>query len=452
MDGIGKVHRRGVGRNHHHLPLGREGINLVGIEVHLQAGEELVGVGHLLLPLDQLADPVEPLLVAGRHHASAGLVLPVGGDALFGDAVHLIGADLHLELMAAGAHHRGVQRPVTVGAGAGDEVLDAPRHRPPQGMNEPEDGVTGGHVLGDDADGQQVVDLVEGDLGALDLLVNGVEPLDAPLHPGLDAVFPQLLDQSVFYAAQKLLALDAAGLHGRSHLLVAHRVGVAKGQVLEFAAHLAHAQPVRQRSVDLLGLAGDGLPAVRLQVLQGAHVVQAVSQLDEHHAHVLHHGQQHLAHVFGLAVFAVGKLDFVDFGDALDDVGHLVAKLGLNFLISGGRVFNRVVQQAGGDCGRVHLHLRQHLGHLERVDDVGLAGGAHLALVVLDAKLPGLADERDVFAGTIGLDLLEQRFKARFDCALVHIAHNNRQFPRVGRGRAGNLCRNGVPDCRHALL
>ena len=54
VDGVGKVNRRAVGRNHHHLPLGREGVDLVGIEVHLQAGEELVGVGHLLLPLDQL--------------------------------------------------------------------------------------------------------------------------------------------------------------------------------------------------------------------------------------------------------------------------------------------------------------------------------------------------------------------------------------------------------------
>ncbi len=64
---------------------------------------------------------------------------------------------------------------------------------------------------------------------------------------------------------------------------------------------------------------------------------------------------------------------------------------------------------------RVHLHLRQHFGHFKRMDDVGLAGGAHLALVVLDAELPGLADEANVFAGAVGLDLAEQRFKALVD-------------------------------------
>jgi hypothetical protein len=55
-------------------------------------------------------------------------------------------------------------------------------------VNETEDGVAGGYVLGDDADGEQIVDLIEGDFGALDLLVDGVEALDAPLDAGLDAV------------------------------------------------------------------------------------------------------------------------------------------------------------------------------------------------------------------------------------------------------------------------
>ena len=150
---------------------------------------------------------------------SAGLVLPVGGDALFGDAVHLFGANLHLELMAAGAHDRGVQRLVAVGAGAGDEVFDATGHRTPEGVNEAEDGVAGGYVLGDDADGEQIVDLVEGDLGALDFLVDGVEALDAPLDAGLDAVLAQLLDQRIFNAAQELLALNAAGFDGGGYFL-----------------------------------------------------------------------------------------------------------------------------------------------------------------------------------------------------------------------------------------
>ena len=49
------------------------------------------------------------------------------------------------------------------------------------------------------------------------------------------------------------------------------------------------------------------------------------------------------------------------------------------------------------------------------MDDVGLAGGAHLALVVLNAEVPRLADEANVVTGAVGLDLTEERFKTCFD-------------------------------------
>ena len=75
--------------------------------------------------------------------SSPGFVFPVRSDSLFGDAVHLFGADLHFELVAAFAHHRGVERLVAVGARNGDEVLDAAGHRTPQRMNQPEDRVAG---------------------------------------------------------------------------------------------------------------------------------------------------------------------------------------------------------------------------------------------------------------------------------------------------------------------
>ena len=262
--------------------------------------------------------------------------------------------------------------------------------------------------------------------------IDGVEALDAPLDARLDVVFAQLLGECVFDAAQELLALDAAGFDGLRDLLVADGIGVAEGQVFKLAADFAHAQAMGERGVDVEGLAGDGLLAVGLEVLQGAHVVQAVGQLDQHHAHIGDHGQQHLADVFGLAVFAIGELDFVDLGDALDDVGHLVAEAGFDFFAGGGGVFDGVVQQAGGDGGRVHLHLGQHFGHLKRMNDVGLAGGAHLALVVLDAELPGFANEADVFTGAVGLDLAEKCLETLVDGILV-----GNRTDRLGRPRTG---------------
>ena len=204
-----------------------------------------------------------------------------------------------------------------------------------------------------------------------------------------------------------------------------------------------------------------------LQVLQGAHIVQPVGQLDQHHAHIRDHGQQHLAHIFRLAVLAIGKLDLVDIGDAFDDVRHLLAEAGLNLLIGGGRVLNRVVQQAGGDRGRVHLHLRQHLGHLERMNNVGFARGPHLPLMMADAELPRLADQGNVIAGAVGVDLLEQSLDALVDGVLVEDRrHGGRldgdgpvmaallrlRHSRGSREGAVNLCRFGRMGSRHVSL
>jgi hypothetical protein len=80
--------------------LGREDVDLLRVQVDLQVLDELLRVAHLLLPLEQLPQPRK--YCSSRCRADAPfLVLPVRGDPLLGDAVHLLGADLHLEGKAA---------------------------------------------------------------------------------------------------------------------------------------------------------------------------------------------------------------------------------------------------------------------------------------------------------------------------------------------------------------
>jgi len=114
-------------------------------------------------------------------------------------------------------------------------------------------------------------------------------------------------------------------------------------------------------------------------VLQRTHVVQTVGQLDDDHAYIRHHGQQHLADVLRLVVLAVGELDLVEFGHALDDVGHLIAEAPREFERRDVRVLDSVMQQAGADRSRIHLELGKHLRDLERMDDVLFARLAQLS-------------------------------------------------------------------------
>src|SRR3989304_4977069 len=110
---------RGLAGQDHDAGFGGEGVDLFGVEVHLEGGEELAGVLHLAGPLDEVAKPGEGLLVF-RGDGVAVLVAPVGGDALLGDAVHLLGAELDFEGGAGGVDGGGGERPGGVGKGPGE--------------------------------------------------------------------------------------------------------------------------------------------------------------------------------------------------------------------------------------------------------------------------------------------------------------------------------------------
>src|SRR5450756_520395 len=83
-------------------------------------------IGRLPLPVDELTQPGHVAGSVHRYALALGhlLVLPVGGDAVLGPAVHLVGADLDLDGLAARPDHRRVQRLVHVELGHRDEVLE----------------------------------------------------------------------------------------------------------------------------------------------------------------------------------------------------------------------------------------------------------------------------------------------------------------------------------------
>ena len=188
---------------------------------------------------------------------------------------------------------------------------------------------------------------------------------------------------TLLHLGQERLALLAPRLDGFLHLVVGDRIDVLERQVFQLAANLAHAEAVRDRRVNLQRLLGDLLLPLGREVLQGAHVVQTVGQLDEHHADVVHHGQHHLAHVFRLRFFGRGEVDLADLGDAFDDVGDLLAELGFDLVDGDRRVFDGVVQQPGGDGRGVEPHLGQQNRDLQRMREVGLARLAELSFVML---------------------------------------------------------------------
>ncbi len=88
-------------------------------------------------------------------------------------------------------------------------------------------------------------------------------------------------------------------------------------------------------------------------------------------------------------------------------MSHLLTELGLDLFDRHLGVFDRVVQQAGDDGGGVEAHFRQYCGHFQRMNQVGLAGGARLAGVVLERKLVGFFDQGEVVVGAVAADFAQ---------------------------------------------
>jgi hypothetical protein len=128
------------------------------------------------------------------------------------------------------------------------------------------------------------------------------------------------------HLGEKGFALFAASVDGLFNLLVSCWIEEEEAEVFEFATNFSHTEAMGDGGVDFKRLFGDLVLAIGLEVLEGAHVVQAVGEFDEHYADVVDHGEHHLAQVLGLGLLAGGEVDFADFGDALDDVGHLFAE------------------------------------------------------------------------------------------------------------------------------
>ena len=104
-----------------------------------------------------------------------------------------------------------------------------------------------------------------------------------------------------------------------------------------------------------------------------------------------------------------------DLGDALDDVGDFGAEQLGDALGRGQRVLDDVVEQAGGDGHHVQLHVGEEVGDLERVDQVGLAGMAHLPLVLERREDVGPPQQLEVGLGAVAPHFLEERLESNHE-------------------------------------
>jgi len=365
VDGVSKINRSGAAREDHHAPLGREGVNLFRVKIDAESGEEFARFLHFLDPLDQLAHPDDALVVRLGNFAAV-FVFPMSGDPLLSDAMHFLGSNLNFKRLT-GVDDGGMQRLVEVRARHGDVVLEASGKRRPDLMDHAESCVAIFHRVGDHADGEQVEDLIERALLFLNFQMERIDALDAGLNFRGNAALDHFRADGFLGFAQEFVK-DFL-LNGDSFLNVEERLRleITEGEIFEFPANQAHAKAIRDGGVNVERFARDALLAFGIKELERAHIVKAVGEFDHDHAHIVDHGEQHLADVFRLTGLGSEQVEAADFCGTFHEARDIVAELIGNLRERDFRVFDDVMEKRGAERSDVEAHVREQVGDFDRM-------------------------------------------------------------------------------------
>ena len=273
--------------------------------------------------------------------------------------------------------------------------------------------------------------------------VDAPRRLHPPDQPVLDLFHRQFLRQLRLDLRQRLaphhrLAADALLDHR-----VPPRMQGAEAEVLQFGLDQVHAQPLGDRRVDVQGFAGDAPPRLGRLCAERAHVVQAIGELDQDDPQVARHRQQHLAEALRRRFLAVGEVQLVQLGDAIDQLGHGFAELLGDVAARQRGVLDGVVQDRRDQGLDIQPLLGQHLRHRHRMGDVGLAGLAHLPGMRRRAHRPGPPQQRAL--------RLRQVVRGPLQC--LHIVRHRVIEGRGNRHRKGGIAGTHGPSltpCRQA--
>ena len=171
---------------------------------------------------------------------------------------------------------------------------------------------------------------------------------------------------------------------------------------------MGNADPLSQRRKDGQGFLRDAFPFfLTVDIINGAHVMGAVSELDDQHADILTHGQNQFAKVFSLLVVRL-HLNPGQLGHAINKPGNFIGKFIGDGVERNARILNHIMQEGGDDAGLIKPHIRQNIGNLERVGNVGVARCPQLAVMRLAGKFIRRTNHPAIHIRVVAFDLRDK--------------------------------------------
>ena len=260
----------------------------------------------------------------------------------------------------------------------------------------------------ENAEAENIGQLFEADRLAFHLAPDRISALGAADDARLDAAVGEFLGELLFDLGNQLHVTIGKRREPRGDHLIRIRIEFAERQVVEFLAHLMHAHAAGKRRIDFQRLLGGAFARGFRHVVDGAHVVQTVGELDQQHANIVGNRQQKLAQVFRLLGFLGDQIELLELGQAFDQHADVGPEQLIDLGARGRGILDGVMQKRGGDRRVVQLEIGEDRRHFDRMREIRIAGRAPLIAMRLHGVDIGAVEQRLVGVRIVGFDPLDQ--------------------------------------------
>ncbi|CDE48466.1 acanthoscurrin-2 [Sutterella sp. CAG:351] len=315
---------------------------------------------------------------------------PVRENAVLRDPVHFLSPDLILDRRAVRTDHSRMKTLIPVCLWHCDEVLETFRHRLIKGVQGTQREVALLRRPHDHPETVYVQRLTESDVLITHRVIDAVHRLVAPDHAGLDTGLREHAAGFMQNPLENVLSLFTRSHNSVMQHPIADRMHVEKGEFLQFAEYVIHAETVSNRHINIERLAGNAAALFIAHDAESAHVMHTVSKLHEDDADILRHGEQQLSEGFCRGNLSALEFELIEFGDAVDDVCHFDAEAFRHLNLRHAGVFQHVVHESCLNGHAVHMPARENRSHRERMRDVRLTRFAELSQMMFVSVPIGL--------------------------------------------------------------
>ena len=209
----------------------------------------------------------------------------------------------------------------------------------------------------DDAHGQNVVDLIEGDVLVLHLVPDGIRCLHPLAYLIVDAHFLQGSLNGFLKLVERLMTGYTCLFQFPLNKGIFLWMFKLETEVLELRLNLIKSQSVGYGGIEVECLTSNLILLVGRLRVEGAHIVQTVGNLDENHADVLAHGEKQLLEVLGLGRSLLAENAAADLGESVDNLGNLRSEHIADILNGIVGIFHHIMKQGRADTGRAQSYL-----------------------------------------------------------------------------------------------